>query len=101
LSAQAPYWDAIKDIESRYTHATISSLAQEYTPENFEATHDLQKERGHVPLLGFSDVKIIRDTRFRLVEALRMAGVQHSQAAKEVVARYHPRPHLAIHGIFG
>ena len=74
--------------------ATISSQAQAFVKEGDGLT------RGHLPLNGFTDHKVIRDTRFRIMEALRMAGLQQSQAAREVVAQFHPRPHLAIHGLF-
>jgi hypothetical protein len=95
LAEQAPYWSSIQNIESRFDHATTSSTAQSYIPrdENDELT------RGHLPLNGFTDHRVIRDTRFRLVEALRMANLMNTQAAAEVIQRYHPRPHLAIHGI--
>lgn len=58
-----------------------------------------EETRGHLPLNGFTDQRVIRDTRFRLAEALRLAGVANSSAAKEIVQRFHQRPHLAIHGI--
>ena len=95
LAEQAPYWDIIKDIESRLDHATVSSQAQSFIPrlEGDELT------RGHIPMNGFTDQKVIRDTRFRIVEALRMAGLSSTQAARDVVQQMIPRPHLAIHGI--
>jgi hypothetical protein len=70
----------------------VSSQGQSYLKGEEET-------RGHMPLNGFTDQRVIRDTRFRITEALRMAGLQHSQAAKEIIQQYHPRPHLAIHGI--
>jgi hypothetical protein len=95
LAEQAPYWSSIQNIESRFDHATTSSTAQSYIPR--DEVDELT--RGHLPLNGFTDHRVIRDTRFRLVEALRMANLMNTQAAAEIVQRYHPRPHLAIHGI--
>lgn len=88
-----PYWSIIKDIAPRLDHATVSSQAHSFMPTEDELT------RGHMPLNGFTDQRVIRDTRFRIVEALRMAGLAHTQAARDVVQQLHPRPHLAIHGI--
>lgn len=89
---QVPYFDAIQDPQSRLDHITASAKAHEYiAPE--EGT------RGHLPLNGFTDGRVIQDTRFRIAEALRQGGVAGSRAAREVVARLYPRPHLAIHGI--
>ncbi len=89
---QVPYFENIQDIESRLDHVTASVKAHQYI-ETAEGT------RGHLPLNGFTDQKVIRDTRFRLAEAFRLAGIANSTAAKEMVQRFHPRPHLAIHGI--
>lgn len=92
LAQQASYWSAIQDIKSRLDQATTSSKAQEYIVPDAPM-------RGHFPMQGFGDQKIIKDARFRLVEALRMAGIQHSSAARDAVQQYCQRPHLAIHGI--
>eukprot|EP01039_Chlorochromonas_danica_P003981 gene3980-4355_t len=92
LAQQASYWNAIQDIKSRLDQATISSKAQEYTP--MEAP-----TRGHFPLQGFVDAKIVKDARFRLVEALRIANIHNSSAARDAVLQFCPRPHLAIHGL--
>jgi hypothetical protein len=51
------------------------------------------------PLHGFEDNKIVSDIRFKLVTALREAGVHNTESARQVIQQYHPRPHLAIHGI--
>jgi hypothetical protein len=50
-------------------------------------------------MFGFADQKIIKDSRFRLITALRSAGVIQSEAARAAIAQFNPRPHLAIHGI--
>ncbi len=97
LAEQVPYFQTIQDIAPRYDQATMSTIQGQYLPIPDDI--NLAKQRGHIPLLGFTDHKIIRDTRFRIMEALRMAGLQNTQAAKDVVQQYHPRPHLAIHGI--
>lgn len=92
LAQQVPYWESIQNIESRLDHVTAAVKGQEYV-KGEELT------RGHLPLNGFADGNIIKDTRFRLAEALRRAGVMQSDAARQAVAAFHPRPHLAIHGI--
>ena len=55
--------------------------------------------RGHLPMNGFTDNKVIKDARFRLAAALRSAGVINTVAARTAIAQFHPQPHLAIHGI--
>lgn len=75
---------------------TASAKAQEYVAPGPDSLSQL---RGHIPMNGFTDQRVISDSRFRLSEALRSAGIQHSQAAAAAVARAHPRPHLAIHGL--
>lgn len=55
--------------------------------------------RGHIPLFGFSDKNIVKDARFKLISALRNAGIQNSEHAINAVAKINPRPHLAIHGL--
>jgi hypothetical protein len=92
LAQQASYWTAIQDIKSRLDQATTGSKGHEYIAVEAPA-------RGHFPLQGFADQKVIKDARFRLVEALRMANLQHSTAARDAVLHFCPRPHLAIHGI--
>lgn len=97
LAEQVPYFQTIQDIAPRFDQLTFCTQQGQYLPIPDEA--NLAKQRGHMPLLGFTDQKVVRDTRFRIMEALRMAGLQHTQAAKDIVQQYHPRPHLAIHGI--
>ncbi|RYH30136.1 hypothetical protein EON65_06135 [archaeon] len=92
LAQQASYWSAIQNIKSKLDQATASSKGQEYMEQ-------IAPTRGHFPLQGFADTKILCDARFRLVEALRSAGLQHSSAARDAVAAFCPRPQLAIHGI--
>ena len=77
--AQVPYYDAIQDASSRLDHITASAKGHEY--------------------VAFTDGKVIQDSRFRLAEALRRCGVAGSEAARAVVAQFHPRPQLAIHGL--
>lgn len=91
--AQVPYYDAIQDASSRLDHITASAKGHEYV-----ASGD-PLYRGHLPLNGFTDGKVIQDSRFRLAEALRRCGVAGSEAARAVVAQFHPRPQLAIHGL--
>lgn len=90
--SKVPYWSALQEATSKLDHITISAKAHEYIKQDEEG-------RGHLPLNGFADGKIIRDARFRLAEALRSVGLQNSRAAQEAVNKFHPRPHLAIHGI--
>jgi hypothetical protein len=97
LAAEVPYWEAVQQASSKLDHVTASVLAHQYVPLEEDA---LALARGHMNLNGFTDQKTIKDSRFRLVAALRDAGLQHSAAAKEAVQRMFPRPHLAIHGIF-
>lgn len=52
-----------------------------------------------MPLNGFTDGRVIQDSRFRLAEALHRAGVAGSQAAQAAVGQFFTRPHLAIHGL--
>lgn len=87
-----PYFEAIQNAESKLDHVTASAKAHEY----FKG-EDLT--RGHIPMNGFTDAKVITDSRFRLAAALRSAGIQHSEAARVAVANFCPRPQLAIHGI--
>eukprot|EP01038_Epipyxis_sp_PR26KG_P006977 gene6977-9537_t len=94
LSQQVPYYDSIENIESKLEQATVSTLAQMYVKND-----ELNIYRGHIPMNGFTDQKVIKDSRFRLASALRSAGVHNSDAARQVVAQIFSRPHLAIHGI--
>jgi hypothetical protein len=93
---QVPYYDRIQTVESKLDHITASVKAQEYCP--IDGDHPSQS-RGHMPMHGFADQRIIRDSRLRLATALRAAGLIHSQAARAAIARFHPKPQLAIHGI--
>ena len=92
LAEQVPYFEAIQNVSSKLDHITASVKGHEY----FKG-EDLT--RGHIPLNGFTDRAVIRDSRFRLATALREAGIHGSEAAKLVVQQFCPRPHLAIHGI--
>lgn len=90
---QVPYFDAIQEATSRLDHITASAKAHEYNAPLSPGA------RGHIPMNGFHNDRIVKDVRFRLAEALRKCGVHNSQAAKDAVARFHPRPQLAIHGL--
>jgi len=92
LASQVPYYDEIQNISSKLDHVTAAAHAQEYLGAQ-------QEHRGFMRPTGFADAKIITDARFRLAEALRDANVIQSKAARPVIAQFHPRPHLAIHGI--
>jgi len=74
-------------------HITVAVKTQEYHAPNYS--------RGYMPMNGFASQEIIRDCRHKLATALRAAGVQHTQAAREAIARFHPRPHLQIHSSLG
>ena len=95
LAAEVPYYETLQQVQSKLDHVTASVKGHEYIKSEEDMT------RGHLPLNGFTDQTIIRDARFRLATALRNAGVMHSSAARDAIARFHPQPHLAIHGIFG
>jgi len=92
LAAQVPYWENIQNAKSQLDHVTAAVKAQEYVRGEEET-------RGHFRATGFADKKIVSDARLRLAFALREAGLHHSEAARSAVASFHPRPHLAIHGI--
>ena len=92
LASTVPYWDAVKNATSQLDHVTAAVKAQEWVPPE-EVT------RGFLSSYGFCDKKVVRDTRFRLAEALREAGIARSKVAAEVVQKFHQRPHLAIHGV--
>lgn len=89
---QVPYYDAIQDVESKLDHITAAAKAHEYYAPD-------EQSRGHLPLNGFTDGRVIQDSRFRLAEALHRSGVAGSLAARQVVAQNYARPHLAIHGL--
>jgi len=93
LAEQVPYWESIQNATSMLDHVTVAVKTQEYHAPNYT--------RGYMPMNGFANQEIIRDARHRLATALRAAGVQHTQAARDIVARFHPRPHLAVHGALG
>ena len=93
LAAQVPYYDAIQDVSSKLDHITASAKGHEYIASGEPLI------RGHLPLNGFTDGRVIQDSRFRLAEALRRCGVANSEAARSAVAQFCPRPHLAIHGL--
>jgi hypothetical protein len=77
---------------SKLDHITASAKAHEYVAAEMQS-------RGHLAMNGFTDGKVIQDSRFRLAEALHRCGIAHSDAARSAVAQFYPRPHLAIHGI--
>ena len=93
LVEQTPYFDAIQNATSKLDELTAAAKGHEY----FKS--DELDYRGHLPMNGFTDQKIIRDTRLKLANALRAAGIIHTDAAREVINRFHPRPELQIHGI--
>jgi hypothetical protein len=93
LAQQVPYFDSMQRVKANLAHLTASAKGHEYQPA-------LEEEgRGHLPLNGFTDTKVISDARFRLAAALRQAGVQHTDAARHAVAAMYPRPQLSIHGL--
>lgn len=94
LAAQVPYYDDIVNASSKLDHETAAYKAQLYV-EHAPAA------RGFALLTGFTDQKIISDARFRLATALRDGGARliQSDAARGAIASFHPRPHLAIHGV--
>lgn len=99
-----PYYEKIKNVESKLDHITASARAQEYQGSE-------EGCRGHLAINGFTDkgiicgssnnipltlplhlnVAIFKDARFRLGLALRAAGVHQSEAARETIAALHPR----------
>ncbi|KAJ1387175.1 hypothetical protein B484DRAFT_459876 [Ochromonadaceae sp. CCMP2298] len=95
LASQVPYYQALLDATARLDHVTASAKGHAYT-----APDPAWASRGHLALNGFTDGKVISDSRFRLAEALRACGVSNSSAAQAAVARNFARPHLAIHGLF-
>jgi len=94
LAAQVPYYDDIQNATSKLDHVTAAAQAHIY--------QGVQEEfRGFMRATGFADTKIIADARFRLAEALRDAAPSliQSAAARIAIQQFHPRPHLAIHGV--
>lgn len=92
LAATVPYYEDIQNAQSQLNHITAAVKAHEYGGAE-------EQIRGFMKNTGFDDKKIIKDARFRLAAALRDAGVAQSKIAKGVVQAFHPRPHLAIHGV--
>lgn len=92
IAEQCPYWDNIQNVESKLDYITIAALNSMY-----QKGEDLT--RGHIPMMGFTDKEIIKDSRFKLITALRNAGVVQSEYARAAIAKINPMPHLAIHGI--
>lgn len=82
----------MQNVESKLDHVTVAALSSMYH-KGEELT------RGHIPMMGFTDKAVVKDTRFKLISALRNAGVAHSEHARLAVARINPQPHLAIHGL--
>ena len=91
LAEQVPYFAAIQSATSKLDHVTASILNSQYHREDFG--------RGFGPMNGYTDSATIADSRFRLTEALRAAGVIGSQYSAQVVRDMFPRQHLAVHGI--
>lgn len=92
LAEQVPYWENIQNAHSKLDHITASVQGHQYLKGE-----DLS--RGFIPMFGFTDQTIIKDSRFRLITALRSAGVIQSDAARHAIAQFNPRPQLAIHGL--
>ena len=106
LAQSVPYYDNIQDIESRLDHITFAVKQHEYkayapssASEMIGRGVDSNALGVFQPLHGFDDTKIVSDIRFRLVSALREAGVHNTEHGRQVIQQYHPRPQLAIHGI--
>ena len=92
IHVQCPYWEGLQNIKSRLDHTTQAVEASVYHGA-------IDYTRGHIPLYGFADKNIIKDTRFKLICALRTAGLANSSYAKSVMEKINPKPHLAIHGL--
>lgn len=94
LAAQVPYYENIQNAASKLDHVTAAAHAHEYLGGQ-------EQFRGFMRPTGFTDNKIVADARFRLAAALRSAapGLIHTGPARLAIAQFHPRPHLAVHGI--
>jgi len=94
LAAQVPYYENIQNAASKLDHVTAAAHAHEYLGGQ-------EQFRGFMRPTGFTDNKIVADARFRLAAALRSAapGLIHTGPARMAIAQFHPRPHLAVHGI--
>ena len=92
IAEECPYWEGLQNVHSKLDHVTVAAQYAMYMKGE-------DMTRGHLPLLGFADKKVISDARFKLISALRSAGVGQSDYAKVAVDRINPRPHLAIHGL--
>ncbi len=66
-------------MESKLDHITASVQSHTYVKGD-------ELTRGHIPLNGFTDVKVFRDAKFRLGLALRQAGIHHTNAARDAIA---------------
>ena len=62
---KAPYWESILQAKANLGHITASVKGHEYHAPLEDGT------RGHLPLNGFADGKVIGDARLRLAIALR------------------------------
>ena len=103
LAQTVPYYDSIQEAESRLDYITTAVRNHEYKPYIADTTMGRNIDNNALgvfqPLHGFEDNKIVSDIRFKLVSALREAGVHNTPHAQHIIQQYHPRPHLAIHGI--
>lgn len=78
LASQVPYWDKVQNAKANLSHITAAVAAQAYVQVE-------EGGRGFLPLNGFTDGKIVSDPRFRLVSALREAGIMHTDAARQII----------------
>ena len=67
---QVPYWEHMQTIESKLDHVTAAVKAQAYVAS------DEPGVRGHLPLNGFTDKKIIK-VEGGVVDLERYEGIDH------------------------
>jgi P2-related tail formation protein len=75
LASQVPYWDNIQNVESKLDHITAAVKGQEYVQSE-------PAVRGHLPMLGFTDKKVITvslsERAVRIVFTVLVAGCEIS-----------------------
>jgi trimeric autotransporter adhesin len=81
LAQSVPYYEALLNAQSDIHHVTAAAAAHAQQFEHIDTA------RGHHPMFGFDTNKVFKHAGFRLGLALRAAGVSHTAAARDAVAR--------------
>ena len=81
LAQSVPYYEALLNAQSDIHHVTAAAAAHAQQFEHIDTA------RGHHPMFGFDTNRVFKHAGFRLGLALRAAGVSHTAAARDAVAR--------------